>query len=507
MKNWLNEQDLLIRGGRGLIAQKNLLQLIKKPIARQGTIEVASLLRRTGLGEHAVSLMFPYIRTKSRNVMKPSSEELLEYGASLIQIGAEYEALEILQNLNPVLHPQTLLFQSFVHFLHWDISSAVSLLERYVQSPNITEYQRRVGYVNLAAGLVAIDRPCPFLEDLIGSVESEKQYLLLANLLEIRSQDLINSNKLTEAKQILTRATNLLESMGNRDVLFAKRWNAVVDSLQTKSLLSAITDLENVRQVAHSAQQHEVMRDCDLYIALTKKRHGAKSWIETANSLYFGTPFSEFRQRVTHKLNYTPPAQFILQPNLSLGNLKTLKSAPKAVSTPLSVHDYPLHIGNLKSGQVLHFLLLTLLSDLYRPFKMPRLHQAVFPSRYYNPITSPTLLHQALKRLRKSIATARMPLSVIENLGEYRIEFGSPIELSEYCIRHSIVDIELMSWLEKLTQNLESINDEYQFTANQSLEIFGSHVRANQRLLKKACERRLIAKSGKSKQTQYRIIF
>ena len=81
------------------------------------------------------------VRPPPRSHLVANDAERCEYAAGLLSIGARAEALRILQEINPVKTPQTLLYSSSAHFQHWNYEAAIPLLRRYIASALLSPYQ------------------------------------------------------------------------------------------------------------------------------------------------------------------------------------------------------------------------------------------------------------------------------------------------------------------------------------------------------------------------------
>ena len=76
----------------------------------------------------------------------------------------------------------------------------------------------------------------------------------------------------------------------------------------------------------------------------------------------------------------------------------------------------------LKPGQIPHRLLAALSQDFYRSLKLPALHGVVFPGQHFNPVSSPNVLHQAMRRLRLQLERGAPDIMLDESRGAYRLQ-------------------------------------------------------------------------------------
>ena len=85
---------------------------------------------------------------------EPSDQELIEYAGSLIEVGCLQEAFGYLERVDTKKFPEALLIRSFGLFANWDYVHAIPLLEQYIDNSKISDYQKLVGKINLAASMI-----------------------------------------------------------------------------------------------------------------------------------------------------------------------------------------------------------------------------------------------------------------------------------------------------------------------------------------------------------------
>jgi hypothetical protein len=64
---------------------------------------------------------------------------------------------------------------------------------------------------------------------------------------------------------------------------------------------------------------------------------------------------------------------------------------------------------------------LALTSDFYRPFRVASLHFRLYSDELFHPDSSPARVHEAVRRLRSWLKRHRLPLTVEEKGGSYRL--------------------------------------------------------------------------------------
>jgi L-alanine-DL-glutamate epimerase-like enolase superfamily enzyme len=139
----------------------------------------------------------------------------------------------------------------------------------------------------------------------------------------------------------------------------------------------------------------------------------------------------------------------------------------------------------------------TLASDVYRPLRLAAIHARLYPDRFFNPVTSPALIHDATSRLRKLFRDHDLPLRIDEKDGFYRISASAP-----FAIRIAAQDILGQRYgipLQKLRGNWPKDA----FSIGQAVRFLGLPRRSTLRILQQAHEEGALERVGKARATRY----
>lgn len=414
---FISKIEMLIRNGQSRKARLELNKILHEgPVQALGRAQLpvfASFLRRSGWPHQAVKVLHPWIRPKARTPVEATASEKAEYAAALSAIGADNESRNLLVSLHSQAFPLALLYDAFLRMSRWDYHAAIPLLEKFLTHSSTHGYSRQIAQANLAASWVATDQfteAQTLMSEILPEVRKEGATLLEANLLNVQAQALISQGLLEEARTILRLAQERASGALSFDTLFIDKWLAV---LELKKNPKATIALEAVRNRAFNLGHWETVRDCDFHLALLAGRQ------ELLPQLYFGTPFREFREKITRATGYRPYYTTYCR------KLKCeIEEKPPQDPVPFSPLD-----SELKTGQVPQRLFLALASDYYRPFTLPSLHTLLFPDRHYNPASSPVVVRQALKRLRIFLSQKLPSLQVVEKNGTYLLQTQSACNL------------------------------------------------------------------------------
>ncbi len=474
MKNEsLNEIDSLIRQGQMQLAQERIKAVLHLPGSRSERLKLAELCRRSNLAEAGLRLLSAYVRPAARTPMQATAAEKIEYAAALIRLGAGSEALEI---LSPLAEVDAFLFRAFAHIHGWNYVEAIPPLQDFLASARPTAYQKLVARVNLAACLVQTEKhpeATALLEEISRQCKDEKNFLLLGNTLELSAQNAIAAGDYEEAEKFLENAETLRplknQKINSFDALYLEKWRAILDLKK-----QGINRLQPIKKIAAGLGDAETIRDCDFHLAVATRNENLFF------QLYFGTPYESYRRKIQKHCSI--PSTYSYSPQDNAKRFIDLQSGEPG----------------LKFQQVPHRLLQILAADLYKSQRLPALHGFLFPGRFYNPDSSPGILHQALRRLRFTLAKNDFPLEIVEKHSAYHLAMQGKIGLK--------YEISAISREKLALTRLKGISIK-SFTAQTAAIALGCSKRSIITLLNNAEPQLLIRKEGQGKNTKYRLLF
>jgi hypothetical protein len=154
----------------------------------------------------------------------------------------------------------------------------------------------------------------------------------------------------------------------------------------------------------------------------------------------------------------------------------------------------------LKVGQLQHRLLAALVADFYRPIRVAAAYVLIYPGEYFNPVSSPARVHEAVKRLRQWLEAQKLTITIEESSGAYRLVSTAPCSLRIPSItgsplaRHSPI-------VDKLRQRWPREG----FTIQQASELLKTPARSTLRLLEEAIRAGSLERVGKGRATRYHV--
>lgn len=482
----VKELDTHIRRGEGHAAKSELRRLVENKVPREFAATFAALAWRAGLPTIGLRVLNPVVRPNRRNPQAASREELAEYAICLTRVGAQEEALGILEGLDI---PQALFYRAGTLMALWRYEDARPLLTQYLKKPGLNVYQRLVGKLNLAASLIFLRenrKARDFLRELVYETSMRRLDLLHGNALELSAQNclLLGANK--EADKFLTKAEKFLAGNEALDGFWVKKWRAILEFQQRAGKGTAeLRKLLAVRRSAEEQGQWETTRAIDEWIATELKKEPLL-W-----RLYFGTPHAGFRDRLLSDFGETRsrPETYLWSPGGGAKPRMTLDLLTGKVEGGK---------GELRVGDSLHRLALVLASDFYRPFRVASLYSKLFPGEFYNPLSSPARVYQAVKLFRLWARDHGLPLEIREASGLYRFEATGP-----FGIRLTLEKQSGDRYLVRLRALIERFSEAL-FSVEEAARVLELSPRMTLRLLERGMLEGTVERIGKRAYTRYR---
>lgn len=393
------EQD--VRSGRLNEAREKINAVSFADVPRIHAAKMANLGLRAGALFWSVRLLNPIVRSDSAGI-SASVEEKAEYAFALNRIGAHGEAERILTELSSQPLPKIQLYLAAVHTNAWNYRSAIQCFEKYL-TYELTPYEKHIGHLNLASCLIGaeadLDRAFDLLAQLRRDLNPVEHKLLYGNTYELSAQ--LAYKRGDDPAEWIAKGREIFPDVNSIYSLFFKKW-------ETLSVIKAGGDarelLKPVRADAIRLQHHETIRECDYYEAIAT---GDQTLFQR---VYFGTPWEKYRERLLK--HGTPAETYDYVPN-----------GDGALVLSLSPEVAKAGDQELKSGQILHRLLMALMSDFYRPMWVAAVFTHLFPDEFYHPETGPKRVHQAMFRLRKWLSDSNVPLAIEDSNGRYVLQW------------------------------------------------------------------------------------
>jgi hypothetical protein len=406
----LKHLDLLIRNGQSATVRSALDALKKTDIVRHEIVNYADLARRVQRPELILRWLRPIVRPDQPMHPEATPAELAIYALGLARIGVYWEALEILKGVPQGAHEQTNFYLGLVHIEQWDYISAQPPLLKYIRQYNISEYQRAVGLLNLAACYVNERHwtlAMETLNTLMELTQTEDFRLLRGNTLELLAQAKIFQNQTNNALAFLDKAQAILGKKNIQYEFFIRKWRCI-------ALLSPdpekLQELAAIRKEAIESDSWETARECDFFQALVAQDQ------DRFLAVYFGTHSRAYRKRIAKIMGW--------EQGLPMSHQIKVGNGSNSIEHRLQLNPHELDMPNLVRS-----LLSLLLSDLYRPFTLSEAFAKIYSNEYFNPETSTKKIEKLIQRLRHYLITFKIPIDIHVKKTRIMVNFLGPITI------------------------------------------------------------------------------
>jgi hypothetical protein len=470
------EQEL--RAGKGARVARLLEGLNVARLAREQRLPLANVARRAGLTLLGLRLLGPVMhRDRNRWRTQPTSQELAEYAVLLQKCGANHEALQTLNLVDAGAVKEVHLYRSFCHFHRWDHAKAVPELKAYLEC-DLEPYARLVGQINLAVAHLyssELEIADALLEQTLAAAAAGSYSRILGNGYELRAQTAVYRGDLSSASRYLEMARTQFDDEATFDQMFIRLWSAAI----ADSRAGRVEELRKFRADALAGGFWECAREADLFSLKIEFRR------ELFEHLIFGTPHSGGRAYICRQLGCFPQS--------------TSYTYGEAGAPCFDLRSGKMTDGRetLNAGKKTHQLLDILLRDLYSPYRIGGLFAELYPKEYFDIETSPDRVHQVLRRARRWLDSARIPVEITGVDGTYRLQIHGrfAFQLPLHRLPRNSMQLQFERLSERFGEKL--------FSASEAREALGIRITSFNRLLTWALENGLLERSGRSTSTRY----
>jgi len=468
--SFISECDGLIKIGQG----KQVLELIQaipvKAIPRKYLSQIGTLLNRTGGSYYCLKILHSYIRGSYYDLGTDIEKKV--YAKALIEIGAQNEGLDLINELNTSDDPSILLTKSFCYFKSWDYQTALPLMLKYINQVD-DEYMKLVGKINLSSIYIFLQKYDLALSTLTHLEEalSQKQQLLKGYVLEQMGQIYLQQGHYEKATHTLTNSINILKNSNQKALLYPQKWLGLLN-LKTKNNSKLLNDVRNKNFLFND---FETLRDLDYWQGTINDDH------DLLSKVYYGTPFTSFQNRIDKKNVYA---------SWSWG-----KSSNASI---FNVFGDKLPMTNELTSQ----LFCHLVSDNYKPMTLGSIHAALFGDEFYNPESSPDRIYQIISRLNKKL-NSQFNYKIEKTNGLYQI---SPENINNFLYSVNKNDVELISNPKDiLASQVKTFFRDANFTAKELSSKFNITQRTANRWIAELSDKNSVVKIGQGRSTKYKV--
>jgi hypothetical protein len=483
----MNEElDRLLKQGRIKEVQSHLEKVEPSKVPRGEALGLANVARRAGFHRLAFKILNPVARPKNKlEKIKPSAEELAEYGMILFRLGVMKEARKILNSPGAKDCPNHLLYLAFTYFAEWDYEKARELLDAYGKTPGLDVYSQLLGKVNLAQSHVGLDQPEPAIQlakEVIAEAKKHNLKLILANALQNLADAYVDAKTYDKIHEPLNELKKLIGESHYRYNLYVKRALACAQ----------LPDVTLIRELGIEAKQkrsHELARECDLIEAITTRNE------ELFKKVYFGTPYVQYRQRM---LKYW--GKPIDLGKTFLWDLNSEKKSERVFDVGDGRDETTKK--EIKKGTAVHRLLKIFASNMYQTFKTEAIFCLLFPDEHLEVASSANKVYDTVARARRWLETEQIGLSINEVHNEYFLASTAGIQLRlpiDPLASNDVGD-------EHVLRLKDTVGPGVFFTLAEVREILNVSRSTANRILQEATMRGEVKAFGKGRATKYKFL-
>ena len=378
-----------IRNGAIKSTLESISKLNFEKIPRRHRQKLANLAWRSGGVQQGFHILHPVVRSEEALARKDATEaEIIEYSMLLQKLGSTREAYERLDSIDASHNPQVLLYKVFCEFSQWRYKESIELLNQYIGHKELTEYNVIVGKTNLLSAYICIGRydiARSLSDELVGKIKNSDHQRLYGNILEMRAQIEIYEQNFELARRLLQDSIKVLSRESGSYQLFAKKWLAILDSLE----LGNIKSIESFRKEAIKKQHWESLREADLFQLKIERDE------DRFKRLLYGTPYKEYQERILHTLGEGQMSSF--ESEVVIGSKSKVKQEIDFIRGLVDGKQV------IKPGKAIHKILAVLAFDFYKPRRIGNLFSLIYADEHFDIMSSPNRIHQLVNRAKKEI--------------------------------------------------------------------------------------------------------
>jgi tetratricopeptide (TPR) repeat protein len=490
--SFLDKLDSLIKGGQGATVGPLLEALKPAHVPREFRAPLAKIALRVGQTHFAFALLRPIVQS-TRPMSQATTDEWLQYGMCLKQLGAADYALQIFERLNSEASPDVWLYNAITLFTQWRYREAIPKLRRYLADDRVTEYQKLIASVNLGSALGyegLHDEAARTLAHVAATAARQNLALIHGNALELMARVKLDQGDFKSARTTIGEASRLIHKATPLYQFFLDKWRAVAHLFESGAAIASLRELDAVREKALTLQQWESVRDCDYYFAIGKvDRH-------LFLRLYFGTPYASYREKLLQRFSgdTSIPEYFDWRGNFF----------EKGVSREPGLIDFQsdtIGAGKnlLKRTHLVSRLLKALSADFYAPVRPFSLYLTLFPSEKLDAMATTGRIFTSVSRAKNWLKKNGIPIAIDSTEAGYQLRWHDSFILrvtSDLRIKDN--DAEGLLALQRAFRDRE-------FSSTEATKCLRQPLRTVRRFLNRAVAGQSLVVVGQKRATRYRL--
>lgn len=474
------------------------LVLIRRALGKklndQDRLQLGVFARRAGAPQLSLGILRPLIYESEHELRSTRDPEHdLQYGASLLVVGARRDALDFLVKVPPERHPQAEMHIGFAAMQEWRYADALRIFRRYAKRLKGQPYPRLVANFNIAICLSFLgkfDACAKLLMPILSRSRRSGFFFLWQAATELLIQVLLFSGDAVKARAILDEfdralVANAIEVSPQLGIFFSK-WRALVAFLLDQDREGAIRLFQLIRTTSSDRQFFENVRDCDLYVAWLR---GDERLLK---ELLFFAPSTSFHNKVLRLVGRDIEVPDVLEFHVD-GAGEPPGEAPR-------VFDLETGSSVLRRRSLGLRLVAFLARDRYRPRNIGEVFDHVFASESFNPDSSPDKIKKLVRRTNLAFEGAGVSLKIERRRNFFSLEGEARLRM-----RHPS-SLAAPAHLDSHTRDLlryASLLPTRPFLRQEAEDIFGVSKSEAHRLLAALIDAGFLKQEGSGRATRY----
>lgn len=534
--------DELIRAGESEKVRRALDELQEsnyRPF-RAHAADFGNICRRVGRHYLGLRWLRPFTRPIQPIQPPTTPSEWVSYAGLLAKVGAQNEALKILEELI-ARHEGSTPFDAYFHFCsvyfqRWEYIKSVPILRQLLRATKDEPYQNRIAEVNWIAALLAIksygnikkihqrhiDSIDANIESLLLETKKSEQRLLHGNLLELKAQNLFFSNlhkkeQFDQIFSILDEANKYLTDPQGLPSLYVKKWRLISkmgvfllfqvpeinQQEQIKTMEHLNSEFNELLLLVNEKEHWESLRELEMYHSILNRDENS------ILKVFFGTPSEEYQHRIVNEWQRFTQSHLKIPATIWLSdNRNVVVEDPTVDSTSKSsnkcLDPYSSQIGLTDS---LFVLFQNITKDLYRPISEATLFNLLFPNEFFNEDSSPGRVFQTVFRLRTWFEINQIPLKVSMKDKSYRLEWDASDGINStksFFIKLGSSELGVSaSGEDQFLKQLKELWPYKSFSTKEAAEVLKISQNSAMKILKAAVSQKKLHAGGSGRSTRY----
>lgn len=419
-----SEIDSLIKTAQWRKAQKALVDLKRKKLPREILVDFAALCRRANYPGLGISALHPIIYSNSKKLdATVTAAEKVEYAYCLIRVGANQEARHLLSD--PLLQgsAEIVAILATLHVKDWNYPAAIPLFCRFLQVPEISEYSRRTGQLNLASCLLfegKVSEAQALTNEVLASELFMGHAVFAGTALRLAGTVAFELGEYENAIALFEKAYDKFPEINLVDRFLTRKWMGITRYVLSDGDKPSKDQIQALYREAAAWKNWESIRDLDFYIACHRKDE------KKLAHLFYGTPYRSYKKKIEERFtDLTIPASY--EWRLRKSQTPKTKTKPKGKPKKVAMVDWTQ--AKSKPPEPIQCLLSILTSDFYRPFGLVELFEKLFQGEFYQSEKSEKSVYQLVLRAQKWLKKTKTPLTVEYNNDGVQLKEVSPCSI------------------------------------------------------------------------------